>query len=421
VSSVRSALQARRRQYQIRQHLTDTLQVTRELQAAHLQKDEFLAMLAHELRNPLAPIRNAIEILRDPESAAGTPPELLDMMERQVSHLVRLVDDLLDVSRILRGKITLRKENIELASVISRAVETARPLIDAGSHELTIDLPPDPIHLHGDVVRLSQIFANLLNNAAKYTEPHGHIRVTAERVGNEAIVRVRDDGMGISPQLLPRVFDLFSQAERSLDRSQGGLGLGLTLVRRLVEMHGGRIEAKSEGPGRGSEFGVRLPIHATNENQPKAPVVNSAVVSRVPGPSRRILVIDDNVDAAESLATLLRRAGHHVETAYDGRSALAEVEVLRPEAVLLDIGLPGMNGYEVARHLRKGPATNGVILVAVTGYGQAEDRRLALEAGFDHHLVKPIDPDVVSSLIDTIQAGQRPGLRARAPGSTGPA
>jgi signal transduction histidine kinase len=392
VSAVRTALRARRRQYQLRDHLAEQQRAAEALRRADRQKDEFLAMLAHELRNPLAPIRNGLLLLDGPESG-----RVREMMGRQVDHLVRLVDDLLDVSRILRGKVELRVEPLDLATVLARATETSQPIIDAQGHELTVSLSQPRIRVNGDPVRLAQVFANLLNNAAKYTEKGGHIWVAAGREGGEVVVRVADDGIGMPADLVPRVFDLFTQAERSLDRSQGGLGLGLTLIKRLVEMHGGTVEAHSEGPGKGSEFVVRLP--AFEGVVPGEPGPAGDTPSPPPAPPRRVLVVDDNADAAETLAWLLRAAGHDVLTAYDGRAAVDTAPAFRPEVVLLDIGLPGIDGYEVAARLRRRPELREALLVAVTGYGQDEDRRRSREAGFDEHLTKPIDPAALPALL----------------------
>ncbi len=369
------------------------------LREADRRKDEFLATLAHELRNPLAPVRNALHLIQ----LAGQNPEAVEharqMIERQVEHLVRLVDDLLDVGRITRGKINLQKEPVDLADVIARAVESSRPLIDARRHNLEVTLPKTPLTVEGDPVRLAQVFLNLLNNAAKYTPEGGKIWLTARREDGKAVVRVRDTGMGIPHEMLPKVFDLFTQAERTLDRSEGGLGIGLTLVRRLTEMHGGSVEAFSAGPGQGSEFVVRLPLLTAAPPAP-APETPAELPGRTePVPPRRILVVDDNQDSAESLAMLLRLFGNDVRTAHDGHLALAVAEAYRPDVVLLDIGLPGMNGYDMARAIRKMPALDQAVLVALTGYGAEEDRRRSREAGFDAHLVKPVDLGTLQELL----------------------
>jgi PAS domain S-box-containing protein len=365
-----------------------------ELAANDRRKDEFLAMLSHELRNPLAPIRNAVHMLR--EVAGG--PELghaREVIERQVTHLARLVDDLLDVSRITRGKVALRPERVGLEEVVARAVETTRPLVEAREHTLSVEVKPNAPYLHADPVRLAQVIANLLNNAAKYTDPGGRITIKAGREGDEAVVRVRDTGAGIPADILPHVFELFTQAERTLDRAQGGLGIGLTLVKSLVEQHGGRVEAFSEGSGRGSEFVVRLPLSA----EPARDVVAVTPLPAVAPSQRRIMVVDDNADAADTLAMVLSLRGYEVRVARDGPSALDTARDFQPELVLLDIGLPGMDGYAVARALRSGPAVNPLRLVALTGYGRDEDRRRSAEAGFDDHLVKPISPDELLHLL----------------------
>jgi PAS domain S-box-containing protein len=380
----------------ITEDVTEAKKVEGALREADRRKDEFLAMLAHELRNPLAPIRNAAQIIKLLGPADPNLQLAGETIDRQVAHLARLVDDLLDVSRITRGKIELHTETVELAAVIARSVETSRPLIDARRQELTVVLPPESVYLEADMTRLAQVVSNLLNNAAKYTPEGGHIGLTIESDGSEAVVRVRDDGSGISADLLPRVFDLFTQGDRSLARSEGGLGIGLTLVRSLVEMHSGRVEAHSDGPGRGSEFVVRLPALRS--------VVRTAGSGEgevwTPSPSsRRVLVVDDNVDSAESLAVLLRIEGHEVRTAHDGPAALQEAQAFRPEVVFLDIGLPRMDGYDVAVRLRELAGLREVLLVALTGYGQDEDRRRAAEAGFNAHLVKPANLAALKRLL----------------------
>jgi PAS domain S-box-containing protein len=365
------------------------------LREADRLKDEFLAMLAHELRNPLAPIRNALHIMRMPGADRGMVGQVREMAERQVQHMARLLDDLLDVSRISRGRIELRKEAVDVAAVVNRSVEALRSLHEERRHELTISLPPGPLRVEADPTRLEQVLTNLLNNAAKYTDPGGRVWLTAERDGAEVVLRVRDTGIGIAPEMLPKVFELFVQAERRLDRSQGGIGIGLTLVKKLVELHGGRVEASSGGPGRGSEFVVRLPA----ADRPVAGEGEPARAEAAPLPRRRVLVVDDSPDAADSLALLLGLAGQDVRTAYDGPSALAQAQEFRPEVVFLDIGMPGMDGYEVGQRLRRRPELQGVVLVAVTGWGQEEDRRRSQEAGFQHHLVKPVEPHALDELL----------------------
>jgi PAS domain S-box-containing protein len=383
--------------------MTDRKRAEEALKEADRRKDEFLAMLAHELRNPLAPIRNALQILREPGADSAAAEQAGAMIERQVQTMVRLVDDLLDVSRITRGKVRLRKEPVALAAVVSRAVESARPLIDANRHELSVRLPDEPAILEADPTRLEQVFANLLNNAAKYTERGGALQLHARVEGGEAEVRVRDSGFGIPPEVLPHVFDLFAQAERTLDRSQGGLGIGLTLVRSLVELHGGRVSAQSEGPGKGSEFVVRLPLLAGPVAPPEAADRPEAPAAQA-GRPLRVLVVDDNKDIADSLAFLVRLWGHDVRTSHDGQSALKAARTYRPRVVLLDIGLPGLTGYEVARELRADSGSDEVMLVAITGYGQEEDRRRSRQAGFDLHWVKPVDPAALQRLLAALGA-----------------
>ncbi len=358
-----------------------------KLREADRRKDEFLALLAHELRNPLAPVQNAVAIMRRKGAA---DPELVwchDVIERQADQLKRLVDDLLDVSRITQGKIQLRLEPIELERVIAGAVETSAPLINAQRHELRVTLPATTIALRGDVSRLTQVVANLLNNAAKYQNEEGLIELAARADGSEVVITVRDRGIGLSPDMLSEAFELFAQGERTPDRTQGGLGIGLSLVKKLVELHGGTVSASSDGPGQGSEFVVRLPrLEALGDPEPEAPGTNGAVAPC----AQRILVVDDNVDASESLAMLLTLEGHDVLIAHDGVEALEVATTKQPTTILLDIGLPGMDGYEVCRRLRaQGFDTTRII--AMTGYGQDKDRQRAMEAGFDEHTVKPVE------------------------------
>jgi signal transduction histidine kinase/CheY-like chemotaxis protein len=377
------------------------------------RKDEFLAILAHELRNPLAPLSNSLEILR---LAEENSPELLEQtrgtMERQVRQMVRLVDDLMDVSRITRGKIELRRERTELAAVLEHAVETARPVIEAPGHELTVTLPPEPVFLDGDPGRLAQVFANLLNNAAKYTRPAGQIRLTAERQGSQAVVKVRDTGIGIPADVLPRIFDIFTQGDRSLERAQGGLGIGLSIVRGVVELHGGSVAAHSAGPGQGSEFTVRLPALAASTWESRAAEVGGEPAT-VPAP-RRILVADDNADSAESLALLLTLRGSEVRTARDGWEAVEAAAAFGPDVVLLDIGMPRLNGYEAARKIREQSRGEWMVLIALTGWGQNEDRQRSTEAGFDFHLVKPVDFAALEQLLASLEG--RSSMRPPGPG-----
>jgi len=382
----------------IEERTAELARANEALREADRRKDDFVTMLAHELRNPLAPVRNAVQMLKMPGLSRDAARDACEMMERQVVHLVRLVDDLLDVSRITRGVVELRREHVDLAAIFAGALEAARPVFNARGHDATVSVPPEPIMLDADPVRLAQVVTNLLVNAAKYTPVTGRIWLTGERDGSDAVIRVRDSGAGIDPEFLPRVFDLFSQADRSLARTRGGLGIGLMLVRRFVEMHGGTVTASSPGIGQGSEFVVRLPALPADVLEIEGPKEAALPAA---GPSRRVLVVDDNVDAAESSAFLLRFAGHEVEVAHDGEAALSAVRNFRPELVLLDIGLPGLNGYEVARELRSRPEGEGVILAAVTGYGQDDDRRRARDAGFDYHLTKPLDPETLTAFVES--------------------
>ncbi len=376
----------------------DNARLYRNVQEADRQKNDFLSMLSHELRNPLTPIRNAIQLLRKQGIEASEVPLLYEMMDRQVRHLTRMVDDLLDLSRITRGKIHLQIERVAAADIVARAVEITRPLIDSLKHELSITLPPEPLYVRGDPIRLAQTIGNLLHNSAKYTDEGGRIWVRVERQEDRAVFRVRDNGMGIPPDMLSSIFELFKQVDRSLDRSQGGLGIGLTLVHKLVDMHGGHVEALSDGLNQGSEFVVHLPIWPEQEPPPApASTIFSQAASQ---PSRRrVLIVDDNTDAAHSLAMLMEIGGHETHLCYEGQSALTEAEKFRPEVVLLDIGLPGLDGLEVARRIRAMNLSPRPMLVALTGYGQNDDVRRSREAGFDHHLVKPTDPQTLISLL----------------------
>jgi PAS domain S-box-containing protein len=383
----------------IAEDITEKKRAEEELKEDDRRKDEFLAMLAHELRNPLAPIRNALHIMKQPRVERAVVERVQEMMERQVQHMTRMVDDLLDVSRITRGKIELRKEVVDLASVVSRTVEVIRPLIEDRHQELTVDLPPKPLRLGADPTRLEQVLANLLNNAAKYTDHGGHIGLSARQDGSELVLRVKDTGVGVAADMLARIFEPFVQSDRMLHHSQGGLGIGLTLVRSLVEMHGGTVTAHSEGPGKGSEFIVRLPAFSQKQQVSGTRAAGAGSEPVVTAPQRRILVVDDNVDAAESLALLLRMEGHDVRVAHDGPGALAAVEADPPDLVFLDIGMPVMNGYEVAQRLRQRPGLENLLLVAMTGWGQKEDRCRSQEAGFDRHLVKPVEPDALRQLL----------------------
>jgi PAS domain S-box-containing protein len=384
--------------------VTERRRAEQALQEASQRKDEFLAMLAHELRNPLAPIRNALQVLNVVDSKEPTSRRAREIIERQVEHLVRLVDDLLDVSRITRGVIQLQKERTDLAVIIARAVESSRALIDSRKHILTVTLPENNLPIQSDPVRLAQVILNLLNNAAKYTPEGGRIELSVtvegeQETGRKAVVRVKDTGVGIAHDMIHKVFDLFTQVEHTLDRSEGGLGIGLTLVRRLVEMHGGTVACSSNGPGQGSEFVLRLPLAQGDRTGAESEKWESGVLHVASSAGLRILVVDDNRDSTESLATLLRLFGNDVRTAYEGRHALVVAGAYRPDLVLLDIGLPGLNGYEVAKQLRSMPGLKGSVLVALTGFGTDEDRAKAQQAGFDHHLVKPVDYESLHRLL----------------------
>ena len=382
-----------------RRNVEHTLQVQAQALAdLDRRKDEFLAMLSHELRNPLAPISNAVHMLRLQKNEDPVQRQARTIIERQVGQLTHLVDELLEISRISTGRVQLRLERISVGGVVDRAIETAQPLITQRLHALTVSLPPQPIWLQADAARLEQVLVNLLTNAAKYTNEGGHIWLTVRQEGDAAVLLVRDTGIGIAAELLPRIFDLFTQAERSLDRSQGGLGIGLCLVQRLVDLHGGTTEVQSV-LGQGSEFVVRLPAV-------QSPVASSPLLSspptQPPGKLCRVLVVDDNVDAADSFALLLTAQGHDVRVAYDGPTALQGAHDFPPDLVLLDIGLPGLNGYEVAKRMRQQNGLETVVLVAMTGYGQETDRQHSKDAGFDHHLVKPADFATVRKILATV-------------------
>ena len=390
--------------------ISDRIQVQEELQQqadilrdADRQKDEFLALLGHELRNPLAPLRNALHVLLQPELDQIVLRRVKEMMEKQVNHLTRLVDDLLDVARISQGKIELLKEPVDLAVAAKNAVESVRPLLDARNHRLTVSLPEEPIFVEADPTRLEQILVNLLNNAAKYTKHGGQISLSAGLEGAQAVIRVRDNGVGIPRELLPKIFNLFAQAETTLDRSQGGLGIGLTLVKKLVELHGGSVAAHSEGQDRGSEFIVRLTALPTvSENMESGGTELDRAAKKL-----RVLVVDDSIDTANTLKLFLEFAGHDVRSVFDGPSALVAYRTYQPDVVLLDLGLPGMDGYDVARQLRRDALGKSPMLVAVSGYGQDEDKRRAQEAGFDLHLTKPADPRKLISIIASAAVQQR--------------
>jgi PAS domain S-box-containing protein len=379
--------------------ITDRKRIEAELREADRRKDEFLATLAHELRNPLAPMRNAVHILK----AKGPRHPELDwargVLDRQATLMARLLEDLLDVSRISRNRLELRRERVELSAVLEAALETSRPLIEAGHHEITVMVATEPVRLDADPVRLAQVFANLLNNAAKYTEKGGRIQLAGERRGSHVVVSVKDSGIGIAADALPRIFEIFSQANPALGRSQSGLGIGLSLAKGIVELHGGTIEARSEGAGRGSEFVVRLPAVA---GTPASEPARADDDGPRPVTSRRILIVDDNKDSAESLAMLLRIIGHEVVAAYDGEQAIEAARATRPDVVLLDIGMPKLNGYETCRRIREEPWGREIFFIAVTGWGQEEDRRRTEEAGFDRHMVKPVDSALLMNLLASL-------------------
>jgi PAS domain S-box-containing protein len=397
-----------------RQRAEEMLRRSQEdLREADRRKDEFLALLAHELRNPLAPIRYALAANKKTECTPAQRARAVEIIDRQVAQMSRLLDDLLDVSRIARGKLELKKKLTELSIAMSIAAETARPLFNARQQEFDLDLPTEPLRLYADPVRLAQVFTNLLVNAAKYTDGGGRISARALRDGDEVVVSVRDSGIGISAEMLPRLFTMFSQADTALGHAEGGLGLGLWLVRAFVGLHGGSIEARSDGPGRGSEFIVRLPVGAPAEE--RSPVEPALTGPQVDG-ATKVLVVDDNRDAADTLSMLLELSGHHVQTAYGGRRALELAEAFRPHTVLLDIGLPDINGYELAQRIRATPWGGDIVLVAVTGWGQTEDRQRAMQAGFTQHLVKPIAADSLESLLRALSAT----LRGAKPDSAGP-
>jgi signal transduction histidine kinase/ActR/RegA family two-component response regulator len=384
----------------LRRESADRAAAEAALRLADKRKDEFLAMLAHELRNPLAPITNALAILQAAPLDSGLG-KLRDIIERQLRQLVRLVDDLLDVSRITTGKLVLRREVVDLVEVVQGAAETARPLLEARNHRLCLNLPPHPVSVNADGLRLAQVISNLLNNSAKYSEPGGRIEVHVEAGNEEVSVRVVDGGIGIAAEVLPEVFDMFRQADTSIERIQSGLGVGLSLAKRLVELHEGTISAFSAGLGKGSEFVVRLPIVKVSSQFPQ-PTSSPRDVAHLA--SRRIMVVDDNRDFAETLAALLRQLGHEVRVAHDAAQALKQAAEFAPDLGFVDIGLPGMNGYELARRLRSLPETARTVLVAATGYGQAKDREQSREAGFDRHIVKPVDLATVQSILAAFSA-----------------
>ena len=382
-----------------------------ELVEANRRKDEFLAILSHELRNPLAPVLSSVHVLRQAPDDPSLVQYAGNIVERQVRHMARLIDDLLDVTRLTHGKVRLLPERVELGDLAERAAESVRPLMDQRGHVFTLVPHHEPIWLEADPVRLDQVLVNLLNNAAEYTDPGGHIQLIVARDAGDALLRVRDDGSGIAPDLLPHVFDLFAQADHSLDRGGGGLGIGLTLVKRVVTLHGGSIRVHSQGPGRGSEFTVRLPAPLDGNDHPP----DSAGSPREPA-ALRMLVVDDNEDMATSLSMLLQMHGHTVQIAHDGFEALERSEGGTFDVILLDIGLPSVDGYEVARRIRSRGAVSGPRLVGISGYGYESDRRRAMDVGFDAYLVKPVDPMVIEGLLDQ---WSKPRQEADQPPSSG--
>ena len=394
ISAVNMALRSRLRQYEVRDHIRKYVRAAVELERADRGKDEFLAMLAHELRNPLGPIRNAGALLGSLGANNPKVTQLSDMIKRQSGHMTQLLDALLDVSRITRRKITLQRVTLNAAAIAQDAIDVARPMMQLRGHDFRIELPSYPVFMSGDATRLTQVLGNLLINAGKYTPPGGKIVLTLQETADEVIFRVTDSGVGIDAELLPRIFELFSQAETSLDRSEGGLGIGLAIVKGIVEMHQGLVTASSGGRDKGSEFTVRLP--RLNDVEREIDVEAPGIQSAAP---QRILIADDNADLAESMAMLLRFEGHEVRIANDGPSALILAEQFAPETAVLDIGLPGLNGYELGRKLRSRRNGEELLLIAVTGYGQLEDRERSQEAGFDCHLVKPLEPHVLGDEI----------------------
>lgn len=402
VSAVRSAKRARLRQYQIREYIAEREMSERALRVADQRKNEFLAVLAHELRNPLSPIRNSLHILRNVQGDPAAAERLSAIMDRQVTHLVRLVDDLLEISRITRDRLELRKEQVSIASVLRNAVEASRPQIDALQHKLDVQIPTEAITLDADPVRLAQVFTNLLNNAAKYTAPGGHIELSVKTEDDSTVVMVRDDGMGIPADRMTQIFDLFVQLDCKPGGVQSGLGVGLTLVKRLVEMHGGSVKVRSAGVGRGSEFRVTLPRVDTGDQSTRADGADQQDAEWHGG----MLVVDDHRDAADTLAQVLRLRGARVRVAYSGNEALRVLEEDTIAVAFVDIGMPVMDGYEVARRVRQRDGLRDVTLVALTGWGQQEDIQNAHDAGFAHHLIKPADIDQLQALLDALnQAG----------------
>jgi signal transduction histidine kinase/ActR/RegA family two-component response regulator len=378
-----------------------------ELRAANRQKDQFLAMLAHELRNPLAPITTAAQLLKQGRLEPKAAQHASEIIARQAEHMTELVNDLLDVSRVTRGLVTLEREHLDINAIVASAVEQVRPLVESRRHSLTLQLSGEPAHVLGDRTRLVQVISNILNNAAKYTPTGGRITLTVAPHEEQVEVSVRDNGVGIEPDVLPYIFELFTQAERTPDRSQGGLGIGLALVKSLVALHGGSVQARSEGSGQGSDFVIRLPRLA-GPNIAQADETRTAAQVDPEAPLR-VLVVDDNIDASLMLSTLLELQGHSVCVEHDGRNALRRARLQRPQVLLLDIGLPDMDGYELARRMREMPETANAVLVALTGYGQGQDKKMAQEAGFNHHLVKPASMEQVGEILARARAGSAGG------------
>jgi two-component system, sensor histidine kinase len=410
VSALLAALRARRRQYQTRDQLEALQQAQQELQLADRRKNEFIATLAHELRNPLAPIRTGLQVM---SMVPGDHPQALkvrQMMERQVGVLVRMIDDLLDVARISSGKVVLQREKMDLRSAVAMAIEASQPLIDGAAHRLVTRLPTEPVWVHADPARLAQAIGNLLNNAAKYTANGGRIEIGISAQAGEAVVRIIDNGAGISAEMLPELFKMFTQDQHTLGRAQGGLGIGLSLVQRLLELHGGSASAHSDGPGHGSTFTLRLPTLAADAGADVAVPAQPAASPKATGEALalRILVVDDNADAADALVLLLQAAGHVTRTAYDGLQALREAAQFRPEVVVCDIGLPGLDGHGVAARLRADPAAADALLIAATGWGAEDDRRKTLAAGFDLHLTKPLDTRALLDALARRSSARRP-------------
>jgi len=397
ISAIQSALRDRRKQYRIRDQLMQQARAEQALVLADQRKDEFLATLAHELRNPLAPIRTGLHILSKMSGGNERAQRLHEIMERQMGQMVKLIDELLEVSRISTGKVVLQKERADMRAVVTMALEGSQPLVDAAHHSLHLEMLDEPVWVFGDPSRLAQVVSNLVNNAAKYTPNGGRIRVALSRQGGDALVSVEDSGMGIPDNMLNHVFDMFAQVNRTLDRSQGGLGIGLSLVRRLMELHGGSVEVHSEGLDCGSRFTIRLPSHADDAmvESPRPPPASIASINR----QIRVLIVDDNTDAADTLAMLLESHGHQTRRAYSAPAGILAADEFQPEAVFCDIEMAGMNGYEVAQRLRSNPRHAAAVLVAVTGRGTAEDRQRSLGAGFDMHLTKPISYEAVQQAL----------------------